>query len=46
MPADREWLVVRDVNLIRYPQGKNKEGGDVTEMLLFMACLMQELIAS
>lgn len=46
MPAGKEWLIVRDINLIGYPQDKNKEGGDVTEMLLFMAYLMQELTAS
>jgi hypothetical protein len=34
-PDDENWLLVGDFNLIRSPQDRNKEGGNVNEMLLF-----------
>jgi hypothetical protein len=35
MPDDFKWLVVGDFNLIRAPENRNKEGGNVQEMLAF-----------
>lgn len=35
MPEDVDWLVLGDFNLIRRPENRNKEGGNVMEMLLF-----------
>jgi hemerythrin-like domain-containing protein len=35
MPDDIEWLVLGDFNLMRKPQDRNKEGGDLTEMFMF-----------
>jgi endonuclease/exonuclease/phosphatase family metal-dependent hydrolase len=35
MPTDIDWLLVGDFNLIRYPENRNRPGGDVQEMLLF-----------
>lgn len=30
-----DWLIVSDFNLIRYPENRNKPGGDVNNMLAF-----------
>ena len=35
MPDVKEWLVIGDFNLIRKPEDRNKEGGDINEMFLF-----------
>lgn len=35
MPVDQDRLIVGDFNLVRSPDNRNREGGDVTEMLLF-----------
>ena len=35
MPDQTEQIIVGDFNLIRKPEGRNKEGGDVNEMFLF-----------
>ena len=35
MPGDLNWLIVSDFNFIRKPSDRNREGGDVNEMLLF-----------
>lgn len=35
MTVDLDWLVVGDFNLIRKPEDRNREGGDVAEMYLF-----------
>lgn len=35
MPDQTEWLIIGDFNLIRKPEDRNKEGGDVNEMYLF-----------
>lgn len=35
IPPEEDWLVLGDFNLIRRPENRNKEGGNVTEMFLF-----------
>ena len=35
MPDEINWLIVGDFNLIRRPEDRNKEGGDIQEMYLF-----------
>jgi hypothetical protein len=35
MPDQAEWLIIGDFNLIRKPEYRNKEKGDVKEMYLF-----------
>lgn len=35
MPEEVEWLVVGDFNLMRKPEDRNKEGGDLFEMCMF-----------
>lgn len=35
MPEDIDWLIVGDFNLIRRPEYRNREGGDLVEMFLF-----------
>ena len=35
MPPEMDWLIVGDFNLIRRPEDRNREGGDVQEMFLF-----------
>jgi hypothetical protein len=35
IPDDEDWLIVGDFNLIRSPEGRNRPGGNVNEMLLF-----------
>ena len=35
MPDQTEQIIVGDFNLIRKPEDRNKEGGDVNEMFLF-----------
>jgi mannosylglycoprotein endo-beta-mannosidase len=35
MPPEVDWLVVGDFNLIRKPEDRNREGGDVNEMFSF-----------
>lgn len=34
MPDDSDWLILRDFNLYRNPENRNKPGGDVQEMFL------------
>ena len=33
MPMDCDWLLTGDFNLIRYPDDRNREGGNINEML-------------
>lgn len=35
MPQEWDWLVVGDFNLMRKPEDRNKEGGDLNEMFMF-----------
>jgi hypothetical protein len=35
IPADENYMMVGDFNLIRSPQDRNSAGGNVNEMLLF-----------
>ena len=35
MPEEVSWLIVGDFNLIRRPEDRNREGGDIQEMFLF-----------
>ncbi|XP_073359845.1 uncharacterized protein [Aegilops tauschii subsp. strangulata] len=35
MPNDVDWIVMGDFNFIRKPDGRNRPGGDVNQMLLF-----------
>lgn len=35
MPVELDWLVIGDFNLMRRPDDRNKEGGDINEMFLF-----------
>jgi len=35
MPADSDWLIVGDFNLIRKPEDRNREGADTNEMFAF-----------
>jgi hypothetical protein len=35
MPPDINWIVVRDFNLIRRPENRNREGADTNEMFMF-----------
>jgi hypothetical protein len=35
MPDDMKWLIVGDFNLIRRPENRNKEGGNLQEMMAF-----------
>jgi exonuclease III len=35
IPDEENWLLVGDFNLIRSPQDRNRDGGNVNEMLLF-----------
>jgi exonuclease III len=35
MPKEIEWLVVGDFNLMRKPEDRNREGGDINEMFMF-----------
>ena len=35
MPPHIDWLIVGDFNLIRKPEDRNREGGDINEMYLF-----------
>lgn len=35
MPPEVDWIVVGDFNLLRRPEGKNREGADPNEMFLF-----------
>lgn len=39
MPDTIDWLVLGDFNLIRYPENRNKPGGDVNNMLAFNEAL-------
>jgi hypothetical protein len=35
IPEEVDWLIVGDFHLIRYPENRNKPGGDLNDMLLF-----------
>jgi len=35
MPDNMDWLILGDFNLIRRPENRNKEGGNIMEMFLF-----------
>lgn len=35
LPEEVDWLVIRDINLMRRPEDRNKEGADVQVMFLF-----------
>ena len=35
MPENIDWLIVGDFNLLRKPEDRNREGGDINEMYLF-----------
>ena len=35
MPPYIDWLIVGDFNLIKKPEDRNREGGDINEMYLF-----------
>ena len=35
IPDDQNWLIVGDFNYIRYPINRNREGGNVNDMLAF-----------
>jgi hypothetical protein len=35
MPDNMDWLILEDFNLIRRPENRNKEGGNIMEMFLF-----------
>jgi exonuclease III len=35
MPTNIDWIVVGDFNLMRKPQDRNREGGDLNEMFMF-----------
>jgi len=35
MAKEVSWLIVGDFNLIRRPEDRNREGGDIQEMFLF-----------
>jgi hypothetical protein len=35
MPDDSDWLILGDFNFIRRPTDRNKQGGDINEMLAF-----------
>ena len=35
MPDEQDWLLVGDFNLMRSPENRNRDGGDINEMLLF-----------
>jgi exonuclease III len=35
MPDDSDWLILGDFNFIRNPTDRNKQGGDINEMLAF-----------
>ena len=35
MPDEIDWLVLGDFNLMRKPEDKNREGGDLNEMFMF-----------
>ena len=35
MPADVDWILMGDFNLMRAPSDRNRPGGDVNDMLLF-----------
>ena len=39
MPAEVDWLIVGDFNLIRKSENRNKPGGDLTNMFLFNEAL-------
>ena len=39
MPAEVDWLIVGDFNLIRKPENRNKPGGDISDMFLFNEAL-------
>lgn len=35
MPDDCNWLVLGDFNYIRYPSNRNREGGNINDMMVF-----------
>jgi hypothetical protein len=35
MPEDTDWIIMGDFNFIRNPNDRNKQGGNVNEMLMF-----------
>jgi hypothetical protein len=35
------WMILGDFNLIRSPENRNREGGDVNNMLLFNRIISQ-----
>jgi exonuclease III len=35
MPDDTDWIIMGDFNFIRNPTGRNKQGGNINEMLMF-----------
>jgi exonuclease III len=35
MPDDMDWIIMGDFNFMRSPSDRNKEGGDINDMLLF-----------
>lgn len=35
MPDEQDWLLVGDFNLMRSPENRNRDGGDINEMFLF-----------
>jgi hypothetical protein len=35
VPADVDWLVVGDFNLIRNPSNRNRPGGNLQDMFMF-----------
>jgi hypothetical protein len=39
IPADNDWLIVGDFNLIRSPSDRNKPSGNLNEMLAISASL-------
>jgi exonuclease III len=41
IPADENYMMVGDFNLIRSPQDRNRPGGNVNEMLLFNEAISQ-----
>jgi hypothetical protein len=40
MPDEQDWLVLGDFNLIRSPNNRNRDGGDINEMLLLTRLLL------
>lgn len=35
MPEEVDWLLLGDFNLMRKPEDRNRDGGDIAEMFMF-----------